>query len=71
MEKQDEKIICKDCGKEFFFTVRDQEFYEICRGSGGAKRRKTRGDRPDRDDRSNDAADGGHGNIGNWRFRLL
>ena len=28
MEKQDEKIICKDCGKEFFFTVRDQEFYE-------------------------------------------
>lgn len=24
---QDEKIICKDCGKEFIFTVRDQEFY--------------------------------------------
>lgn len=28
MEKQDEKIICKDCKKEFVFTVRDQEFYE-------------------------------------------
>lgn len=28
MEKQDEVIICKDCGKEFTFTVRDQEFYE-------------------------------------------
>ena len=24
---QDEKIICKDCGKEFVFTVREQEFY--------------------------------------------
>ncbi len=24
---QDEKIICKDCGKEFLFTVRDQQFY--------------------------------------------
>ena len=28
MEKQDIKIICKDCGEEFLFTVRDQEFYE-------------------------------------------
>ena len=24
---QDEKIICKDCGKEFIFTVGEQEFY--------------------------------------------
>lgn len=24
---KDEKIICKDCGQEFLFTVRDQEFY--------------------------------------------
>ena len=28
MEKKDETIICKNCGKEFIFTVRDQEFYE-------------------------------------------
>lgn len=28
MEKQDKKIVCKDCGEEFLFTVRDQEFYE-------------------------------------------
>jgi hypothetical protein len=27
MEKQDKTIVCKDCGKEFVFTVRDQEFY--------------------------------------------
>ncbi len=26
--KKDEKIICKDCGKEFIFTVGEQEFYE-------------------------------------------
>lgn len=24
---EDEKLICKDCGEEFIFTVRDQEFY--------------------------------------------
>lgn len=28
MEKQDKTIICRDCGKEFTFYVRDQEFYE-------------------------------------------
>ena len=28
MEKQDKKITCKDCGQEFIFTVREQEFYE-------------------------------------------
>ncbi len=28
MEKQDKKIICKDCGKEFIFTVGEQNFYE-------------------------------------------
>lgn len=28
MEKKDEVIVCKDCGAEFTFTVRDQEFYE-------------------------------------------
>lgn len=28
MEKKDIKIICKDCGEEFLFTVREQEFYE-------------------------------------------
>ncbi len=27
MEKQDKKITCVDCGTEFLFTVRDQEFY--------------------------------------------
>lgn len=27
-EFKDETIVCKDCGKEFIFTVRDQEFYE-------------------------------------------
>lgn len=28
MDKKDEVIVCKDCSKEFTFTVRDQEFYE-------------------------------------------
>ena len=28
MEKQDIKIICKDCGQEFLFTVGEQNFYE-------------------------------------------
>lgn len=27
MEKQDKTIKCVDCGAEFLFTVRDQEFY--------------------------------------------
>lgn len=27
MEKQDKTIVCKDCGKEFVFTVGEQEFY--------------------------------------------
>lgn len=27
MDKKDKVIVCKDCGKEFTFTVRDQEFY--------------------------------------------
>ena len=27
MEKKDIKVICKDCGKEFDFTVGEQEFY--------------------------------------------
>lgn len=25
---QDKVIVCKDCDKEFTFTVRDQEFYK-------------------------------------------
>lgn len=28
MEKQDIKIVCKDCGQEFLFTVGEQNFYE-------------------------------------------
>ncbi len=28
MQKEDKKIVCKDCGKEFIFTVGEQEFYE-------------------------------------------
>lgn len=28
MEKKDKTIVCKDCGQEFVFTVREQEFYE-------------------------------------------
>lgn len=28
MEKKDKKIICKDCGQEFIFTVGEQEFFE-------------------------------------------
>ncbi|MEG0022006.1 MAG: zinc-ribbon domain-containing protein [Bacilli bacterium] len=27
MELKDKTIVCKDCGEEFVFTVRDQEFY--------------------------------------------
>ena len=25
---EDKTIVCKDCGKEFIFTVREQEFYK-------------------------------------------
>ena len=25
---EDKKIICKDCGKEFIFTVGEQEFFK-------------------------------------------
>ena len=25
---EDKKIVCKDCGKEFIFTVGEQEFYQ-------------------------------------------
>ena len=25
---EDKKIICKDCGEEFLFTVGEQEFYK-------------------------------------------
>lgn len=28
MEKEDIKIVCKDCGEEFLFTVGEQNFYE-------------------------------------------
>lgn len=28
MEKKDIIITCKDCGKEFTFTIGEQEFYE-------------------------------------------
>lgn len=28
MEKKDKTIVCKDCGTDFAFTVREQEFYE-------------------------------------------
>ena len=28
MEKKDKTIVCDDCGQEFIFSVREQEFYE-------------------------------------------
>ena len=28
LKMEDKKIICKDCGKEFVFTVGEQEFYK-------------------------------------------
>ncbi len=28
MEMKDETIVCKDCEKEFIFTVGEQEFYK-------------------------------------------
>ncbi len=28
MELKDKTIVCKECDKEFTFTVRDQEFYK-------------------------------------------
>ena len=52
---QDKTIVCKDCGKEFVFTVRDQEFYKEkgftneparckdCRIAAKAKRNDSRG----------------------------
>lgn len=64
MEKQDKKIVCKDCGQEFTFSVRDQEFYEQmgfqnepvrckeCRDKKKAERNNNRSDRRPRfDDR--------------------
>ncbi len=27
-ELKDKTIVCKDCGKEFTFSVKDQEFYK-------------------------------------------
>jgi len=27
-EYKDEVVVCKDCGKEFIFTINDQKFYE-------------------------------------------
>lgn len=26
---EDKKIVCKDCGKEFVFTIGEQEFYKL------------------------------------------
>lgn len=28
MDKKDTNLLCKDCGKEFVFSAREQEFYE-------------------------------------------
>lgn len=28
MNMEDKKIVCKDCGKEFVFTVGEQDFYK-------------------------------------------
>jgi len=28
MEKKDKKLTCRDCGVEFVFSAREQEFYE-------------------------------------------
>lgn len=28
MENNDKKIVCKDCNKEFIFTIGEQAFYE-------------------------------------------
>jgi hypothetical protein len=28
MNMEDKKLTCKDCGKEFVFTVGEQEFYQ-------------------------------------------
>ncbi len=29
MEAKDKTIVCCDCGKEFIFTVGEQEFYQL------------------------------------------
>jgi len=64
MEKQDIKVICKDCGEEFLFTVGEQEFYEEkgftnspvrckeCRNNRKNNRNSFRGNRNDDDRRS-------------------
>ncbi len=59
---EDKTIICKDCGAEFVFTVREQEFYKekgftnepvrckVCRDKKKAERNNfRRNDRNDRD----------------------
>jgi DNA replicative helicase MCM subunit Mcm2 (Cdc46/Mcm family) len=60
---EDKTIVCKDCGAEFVFTVREQEFYKEkgftnepvrckeCRDKKKAERNNFR--RSDRDDRRN------------------
>ena len=49
---EDKKIICKDCGSEFVFTVGEQEFYkekgfdnEPVRGPAWRKARKAQNNR--------------------------
>lgn len=53
---EDKKIICKDCGEEFIFTVREQEFYKEmnfnnepvrCKKCRDAKKHSSRNDRND------------------------
>ncbi len=59
---EDKKIICKECGKEFIFTVREQEFYRDmgfnnepvrCKECRDAKKNSSRNNRGDRNDRRN------------------
>jgi RNase P subunit RPR2 len=54
MELKDKKLICKDCGQEFIFTVGEQEFYKEkgftnepvrCKSCRDAKRNSSNGRR--------------------------
>lgn len=57
---EDKTLVCKDCGKEFTFTVGEQEFYaekgftnepqrcKECRDAKKAQRNNFRGDRKPR-----------------------
>ncbi len=53
MEKQDKTLKCVDCGEEFTFTVREQQFYEEKGFTNEPKRCKECRDKKKQEKRNN------------------